>query len=675
MKSDYRPRVLRIGSRVPTSSWRSAVATRLASLAAFVLLMLLPGKVAAWPTSMQPAVWLDQPVFFALSAGLGLLVLATIGWILLYRFSSKTRSGKDRNADFWLRLVQTTAKAATFDELLSSCLHVVAEKYGADRGMVSKYSQRSGHLFRVETFGQMQGGPGVFAEGEVSESIFRPCISGRRAAVLTDPTDKSGRIGRRKTGTTWLAIPIIDRYQTLAVMALAGGEIQPAKRRLLCEAEAIGKVICRGAVSFLSTAVGGIYRESAQLTRSLARILPACADVKEALGKMVQMLTQLCPIEFISLSRSDPRSGDEVRWSALVDKDRLVEWHYPILYGREGDALRTRNFVRPIIDFDLSGNPRADATPENRRGMRSRLILPLVYGDKPIARLTIAHRRPGQYDDATLVRLEGIVRVFAEWLHVMDTQLAAHRMDRYLDVLDRIDDIEQDKKDDMIAMLRRAMEVTSVHLFGYDPDQQTFSLVASSSVRPTAEAGLSRMHTPAERLPWHRYSIHSRQPCLIDQSDPEMLMSGEESRWAMIDRFKTGLLVPVHHQERNLGILTVAEMRHPVRRRFEGPDYVFLRCAASRIGEALGGNGHRSSTRAEMPDSGQTIPLLSAPLTTLYSSVDLIRQHDRNLDEQTNRYLTNIENAAERIKQFARDHDASSVRERSKLRRNVVVRG
>jgi len=614
-------------------------------------------------------------MLYSLLVGGSLLVLAALGWIIFSRLSRGVSSRKGDDSGFWPRLVRTTSQASSFDELLSLSLRVLAEKYRADRGIVSKYSRLNRRLHPVEVFGPAADEWGILASGEGSKSIFWSSISGRYVAVVTGPAGKPGQAGKGKTGPSWLTIPIVDRRETLAVLALAGGDIGPADGRLLREAKSIQGVISCSAANFLAAAVGAIYRDSARTTKKLIQVLSGCSSIKEALAKVTKVLRELSPVDFVSLSRSDPQSRDEIRWSALVDGGRLVEWHYPVLYKGAKEAPPAGATVPPVIDHDLKATPQPPAAIESRCGMRSRLVLPLMYGERPMATLIIAHRQPGKYDEATLTRLEGISRVFAEWLHTWDTEARAHRTDRYLDVLDRLDNLDQDKIKSLIDMLRRAMEVTMVRLFRYDPIGRLFTLVASSSARPSGKSGPAHLRTPAERLPWHRHALSSRRVCLIDQDDPERLMSTEEGRLAMIDSFKTSLLVPVYHGERSLGILTVAEMRRPARRRFEAPDYVFLRCAAARIGRFLAGDGLPSSVGADMPVLRRTASLLAAPLTTLCGSVELIRQHNEDIDEQTSRYLANIERAGERIKEVTQDSDDLAVPERRQTRKNAALSG
>ena len=59
------------------------------------------------------------------------------------------------------------------------------------------------------------------------------------------------------------------------------------------------------------------------------------------------------------------------------------------------------------------------------------------------------------------------------------------------------------------------------------------------------------------------------------------------------------------------------------------------------------------------------MPLLATPLTTIYGSVDLIRQNRTEMDTQTARYLGNIERAAERIKKAAIGRDRQTLMEQS----------
>jgi len=652
-------RMLPVVIRRSNSSLGRTTSGRAARLISLIALTLWPSAQAwAWPTTARPAVWQDLSLVYSLLAGAGFLLFAVLLWMVWSRrFGRRVGRPLDGPTDHWGRLIQATKRATTFDGLLTSSLSVLTESFAADRGLVVKYSPRRGKMYPVDSVGLAEDELTNLIEPTTAATIFQTSISGGRTVVVAE------RSGNKKNTTTvdsnryWLTIPIVKQYQVLAILAFSSRDIQPDNAELLKTATSIRDYLSQTATGFLATAVGEIRRDASFKADMLAKELAGCAGVEQALGKIVDVIRQLLPVDYISISRFDSKSENVIRWSAFVDGGKLIEKQYPILYGGTDTTGTLGKSLRPVIEDDLSANPQTQDSPEARRGMRSRMTIPILYGGKYLAGMTIAHRARGTYDDATLVKLESVSRVLGGWLQVKDTEIIATRLDRYLDVINRLDNLEDSRQGEIINMVRRAMNVSLLRLFRYDPQEKSLNLAASATARPMGEGNQSILPTPADRLPWHRFALHSRRACLIDQSDPERLMSSEESRLALVDRFKTGLLMPVFKNGETLGILSAAEMRHPARRRFEGADFIFMRSAATRMAGFLGGGNGRALPRVDRFLSRDFMPMLATPLTTIYGSVDLIRQNRNEMDTQTARYLGNIERAAERIKKAAIGRD------------------
>ena len=635
-----------------SDSWKECRLSRLLRavgqyVAGVVLLALPTANAGAWPTSFQPAVWLDQPWGQALLIGTALTGLALSGWVLLGRFRRRSSSRPRHIPDLWPELVRRTASARTLDELLRSAAQVLTDSLHADCTWVGKFSIQEDRWVPIGA-----SGPGCHDSATLDapsglHALLRTVAFARKPAILPEPLETQ----RKNRARHWLVVPIGDHHRTLAAIAISRPGLRADDAHLLTAMEPVREFLSRSVGDLVSLAASAMYQASVRAGDALAQELFRCTTIESALDKIIEFIHPICTVDYFSISRIDPRSHQEIRWSALVEGNRLVERRYPILSGSGGSVLGP-NLRQPSINHDLQNDRLLTDSVEARLGMRSRLTVPLVWGGKITGVLTVAHRQPRRFDDVTLIRLQPPARALAGWLQVRQTETLAGRMDRYLDVLDRLEHVDVEDRDTVTGLLRQAMDVTAVRLFRYDPADESFSLAGSSFARPVGERGGLRLQAPAERLPWLRFAARGEHPCLVDQNDPERFMSAEESRLAMLEQFKTGLLMSVRRDGRSLGVVSAIEMRHPARRRFEGADYLFMRCAASRLAGVLSRTEPATRQAAEQPALQPIAPLLAGPLTTIYGSIDLIRQNTQGLDERSNRYLHNIERAAERIKEY-----------------------
>ena len=613
-----------------------------------VALTLMTASPAwAWPAGIQPPIWLEHPSWQTVFVGLLAIGLALFGWMFFTRLRNGQSAGKKRTSvDLWPELVRAVANAGTLDDVLRAALRVLTGHFGADQAWLAKYSARHERWVPVSV-PQLEAGitPPPDIARELAHQLRALVAS---PEVVIEPGQPAGPAGDN-AARHWLLVPITNNRRLLGVLALSWKGLRPRDTDVLKTAAPLGEFLSRSVSDFVSTAAAEAVRQSTRAGEALAQQLCRHRSIESALTPIVKSLWPICRPDYAAISGVDDGS---IRWSALVEQGKPVEHRYPIISSGTDGKSSAGLLDEPSIDDDLMAGASAPQSIEHRLSMRSRLTIPLVWAGKNMGRLTIASRQPGRFDEVTVVRLEPLARVLAEWLQIRETERLAGRMDRYLDALDRLDQADDNERDDVAGMLRQAMDVTAVRLFRYDPADESFHLTASAFARPVGERGQNYHKVPAERLPWLRLALRGDRPCLIDQNDPERLMSTEESRLAMIERFRTGLLMPLRTNKRSVGILSAVEMRHPARRRFEGVDYIFLRCASSRLGGLL-----PDDRIAAKPDTGRphlrlAAPLLAAPLTSIYGSVDLIRQNLGSPDERTARYLDNIERAAERIKEF-----------------------
>jgi hypothetical protein len=623
------------------------VSRKTAAVGLMAAILLLPKICFAgnWPITMQPPIWLNQAPLYAMVVGCGIFLSALLGWRLMSRPRLRKKSIGHKPENTWLSLHRAGATARTFNELLESCLVILAREYHAGRGFVSVISHRRNRLEAVATLGGDPNNDNLPADGTIGDSIFHACLTEGRACRIpvrrvctpypTMPTSES----------YWWAIPVTSNRKTLALIGLyheGGASDDPC----LPDPAIVQEVISLVARSFLADAVGAVYLVRERVSEALGCELKNCRRVRQGLERTVRLVKNICPVDFISLARLDPTSGDEVRWSAELAGEELTNWQFPIIPAA-GRHARTADWMRRMTyDIDLNAAPRPEAVFEACRGLRSRLVMPLLGQNRLHAALTLAHLQPEQYDDITFVRLAGAANVFAQWLHSRDEELVARRNARYLDLLDQLEHPSNGLRDELPALLREVLAVTAVRFYHFDPVDRQFFLTLSSSCRPGAGRELTGQSIPAGKLTLYRRAVEDRLPRMLNQDISACAMSNPESELTGLGRFRTGIIVPFGQRDKMHGVLSVTEMRHPARRRLGEADRTFLNCVAPRLSSVL-------TAPSEDILKNRIKPALAAPLIMLNGSVELIRQRPDAADPGLEQYLSNIERATERIREFA----------------------
>ena len=168
-------------------------------------------------------------------------------------------------------------------------------------------------------------------------------------------------------------------------------------------------------------------------------------------------------------------------------------------------------------------------------------------------------------------------------------------------------------------------------------------------------------------LPWHRLALEAKRPMLINQDDPESLMSNQECRLIMDERVSSAILVPLMLNHKAVGIVSVGEMRSWDRQPLTKEDLAFVRHKTDQLSLALKETLLRRSNqqlterlkRFESPKERlpQAQPELldlsyqiANPLTSIRGSAELMRLREPNLSPGSLKYLDNIENGVDRIR-------------------------
>jgi len=309
--------------------------------------------------------------------------------------------------------------------------------------------------------------------------------------------------------------------------------------------------------------------------------------------------------------------------------------------------------------------------------IRSRLIVPLKLGKRVCATLTLGHMKHSYYALPDVKWLNLISGLLSVLVLKEQTNLEVRKRRQYSVCLNEIvHGIAEDERIDDIfsntaSLITQGLPTTFCRIALLDNKEKKLDTKALSQIRNKGvDLSVGREHWLTE-LPWHRLALESKQLMLVNQDDPESIMSANECRQIMTDHLRSALLVPLVVDGESLGIMSLGEERSWQRRPFDVEDVEFAKKVAACLSIAirnfcLVGLDRISKRRIEqaegitlqcggMKNSDELISNLNYnlndPLCSIIGSAELVFLKTQQSNPEIAKYAKIIERNANRIHQ------------------------
>ena len=202
-------------------------------------------------------------------------------------------------------------------------------------------------------------------------------------------------------------------------------------------------------------------------------------------------------------------------------------------------------------------------------------------------------------------------------------------------------------------------------------DKDVLETTGFSALRDISRDLQLEKEVPLSQLPWHRMALNERRMVIVNEEDPEAVMTEEEKAKTLARRVQAAVLIPMEMESRPLGLVALGEMRSWKRWAFSPQDMAFARGISNQVALSLSGLSRKEAQRR----TGEQLKNLEAqiesskgakealelfpnldysinnPLTAILGAVDLLRLKSENLSPEAGRYLSIIEKQAGRIHQ------------------------
>jgi|GEM_PF-6304181 len=297
---------------------------------------------------------------------------------------------------------------------------------------------------------------------------------------------------------------------------------------------------------------------------------------------------------------------------------------------------------------------------------QSVLAVPLKTGKRVWGVMLLGHREQNRYRKIEGRFLQMVLHHLTFHLISLELRREIIKRDRLLSILEelgrqvaKLPDLTQ-RLNRISEVLSTTLPVTSCRISILGRDGSTLESLSQFSLRKGDGSAEPAQSIPLDRLPWHRLALLSSRPMLINQSDPESMMSKEEVRAAFTGPVNSVLLVPLVADQKTVGLLSLTEERDWNRRPFTYSEVLTAELAADRLGELvchLFQNSPEEWPKPVQPDQLQIDSAvlrrqLSDPLCGILGASELILAKGDGLDHDSVRYAQIIHRMAERIRDW-----------------------
>lgn len=417
-------------------------------------------------------------------------------------------------------------------------------------------------------------------------------------------------------------------------------------------------------------------RDYISAIENMLQINQEANSLEEAFAKTTMEFKRIIDFDHVSLVLSPAPGQDMKRISMGSSGGLLVDRRTDVFTAGMTEKVMRSKEVWIDRDIDLSEASSEDPLVK-ACGIRSRIILPLQSGELTWGAFSLGHKKPNFYSahDAKWLGL------LAQGLsHLLLEQNLKEKFQREVSLGKSLREFEEKlvEEEDLKALFQDATTSLSKDLPKSFARVTLLSKERNQLINCSAHQIRSRgidlkkeERFPLNDLPWHRLTLEAKRPMLVNQDDPEGLMSKREARLIMDEKINSAFLVPLILNERAVGILAVGEMRSWDRQPFTDEEKAFIKRKANQLSLALKKSIlHRSNEllkerlkKSDIPkgfvgnqiDSNLDLSDLSYqinnPLTSIRGSAELLMLKEPNLSPESLRYIVNIEKGVDRIQE------------------------
>lgn len=471
----------------------------------------------------------------------------------------------------------------------------------------------------------------------------------------------------------------------------------------------LGETLGLAAKQILTSERNKRRRDYISCVENISKLIEEDLSLEESFPQISTELKKIIDFDYISLAIAD-RSRENIRrisigssGGLLLDKRSTIPTaDIPVGKVIKSGEVWIENDIRFSDNWGKDGNG-GDEGLIKACGIRSRLILPIWFKRTVCGALSLGHQRPDSYspNDAKWLKpfnqqLSFLIQSQKVLEKLKKEQHFTLLLSDYAQKLAQDDDI-QSFLTEVAASLTEELPKSFVRISLLNKHRDHLSTHALHQIRREGINLKGVEKFSLRDLPWHRLTLEAKRPMLVNQDDPESLMSDQEAQLILDQKIRSALLVPLMVKGETVGVISLGEMRNWERQPLTPEEIDFIKHISNQVSLALkksllGRSNERLREKlksfeekrekaeawSDLPSSLSDLSYeVSNPLTSILGSAELLKLSEPNISPENFKYLHNIEKGADRIQRvvekFLNSVHSKQNQDSDRIEKNPVI--
>ncbi len=565
---------------------------------------------------------------------------------------------------------QSLSGSSDFDTALRMTAECLTSYLDFSRCAAMKYSARQDCLHLSHASGFNGSEPVGLLQIPLVDTDLKKCFENMLATSYSghDPVFESGRkpeyivpisIGKRNYGALlcWIESDKIDEEM----------------RDFLTT---VGTILGASATQRISHKKQEHLNQQNETSSQMTDICNRSSDMQQAIPGLYKLLQESLEVEFLSVAVLDNTGENMIRYSIGASGRMLLEKGVSrCTRGTEVEAIFRS--AQPMIEAKVDMENDLNDGLFISCGMKARMIAPVMAGQKVMAVLTVGNSQPGFFSPLALERLNSLSDMLASVIQRgklariteerEDQMLRLQLMEREMPSIQSVSGFFQLAGE----MLTQRLSCTIARISLINGSQNSLLSQNCQTIRETGYQLNQAKSIPLSILPWHKMTLETDKPMLINQDDLDSQMTDGESSATLLPGIKSAMLVPIAHEGNVRGIISIGESRNWNRRSFGATDLVFARDVAAKCSNVLKlkqvelDRDHFREQWQEKAVTGDDSSVgrwrnqMNTPLSSIIGAAEILKSKSPE-DNFSIKYHDMILNAANRIKSVAEEMSGQS---------------
>lgn len=304
-------------------------------------------------------------------------------------------------------------------------------------------------------------------------------------------------------------------------------------------------------------------------------------------------------------------------------------------------------------------------------GQCSLLAQPIIIDNKVVAILTLGHSAAAHFSRKDQLLVSAMAYSMTSAIESELNHRSIFERDRYLAAINGFESavIKATSIDSLLEaaadLLISNLSTTMVRITMLDDFRTKLKTAAIRTIRPMADLNTNDSMLSAGLTHWHQIVAEEGRLLLINQKDAESRMEMGEIKSLVFPGVQSALIIPIIASGRTIGMITLGEMRAWERTSYNSTTISFCKAIAAKIADMIklqhlsrimttAGNT-KDTHKNDEPDKNLR-RRLKAPMTNLQGSLEILKINGAQMDGDTNRILSRMEESSRDIVNLLNDY-------------------